>query len=58
MGVLLPEAGLTQAPCPSISFMFTTETLSLSTVWGSFDRAGLAQLADLLELTSQVAFAM
>ena len=49
MGLLLPEAGITETVFPSILFMCTVRK--------GFDWAGPAPLADHLQLTNQGAFA-
>jgi len=56
MGLRVPEAGLTQTVFPNVFFVCTVGTLCPSTVCGSFDWAGPAQLVDLLLLTNQVDF--
>lgn len=57
MGLSLPDTGITQTVFPRIFFLCTTGTPSSSALCKSFDWAQLAQLADPLVLTAQVAFA-
>ena len=57
MGLPLPEAELTQTAFPKVFFTCATGTVSPSTVRGSSDWAGPAQLVGPLVLTNQLAVA-